>query len=203
MKDIIRRSLPAAVTATLVAGVVAIPAIAATDDSADDTPTTEQADQTGMFGRDGDRGPGFRLGHDLEEGELAERLAAELDLDTDTVQAAMEAVRSDLAGERLAEQVEAGRLTQEQADRVAAALADGDREAAREVVDEVRIEHLTTRLDERVEAGDLTQEQADEILARAEEGDFPHRGRRGGQGPRGLGEDAPARGGAELEDTSV
>ena len=182
MKAIIRKSLPAALTATLVAGAaVTIPAVAATDDGADDT-TEESADAAES---DGLRGFGrHRLGHGLEEGELAERLAAELGLDTDTVQDAIDAVKSDLGDERLAEAVENGQLTQEQADAIAAAIAEGDREAAREVLDEVRLAALEERLAEKVEAGELTQEEADELLERAEDGDFPGRRGRRGHGAR-------------------
>lgn len=188
MKAIIRKSIPAALTATLVAGAaVTIPAVAATDDSADDT--TEDAAEEPIDQGESDGLHGFgrhRLAHGLEKGELAERLAEELGLDTDTVQDAIEAVRGDLADERLAEAVENGRLTQGQADAIADAIAAGDREAAREVFDEVRLAALEERLAEKVEAGELTQEQADEILERAEDGDFPGRRGRGGHGPRGF-----------------
>ncbi len=184
MKAIIRRSLPAALTATLVAGAaVTIPAIAATDD---DAATTESVEAEGVRLP----GVGHRLAHGLEDGEFAERLAAELGLETDEVQTAIDAVKADLLDERLAEAVEAGRLTQDQADALAAAIADGDREAAREILDEARLAGLEDRLAEKVEAGELTQEEADEILERAEDGDLPGRRGRRGHGPRGL--DAPA-----------
>lgn len=186
MKAIIRKSLPAALTATLVAGAaVTIPAVAATDDGADDTTEDSTEESADAAESDGLRGFGrHRLGHGLEEGELAERLAAELGLDTDTVQDAIDAVKSDLGDERLAEAVENGQLTQEQADAIAAAIAEGDREAAREVLDEVRLAALEERLAEKVEAGELTQEEADELLERAEDGDFPGRRGRRGHGAR-------------------
>lgn len=189
MKAIIRKSIPAALAATLVAGAaVTIPAVAATGDDTDETTTEESAEE--------DRGPGpigRHLHHRLEDGEFAERLADELGLDTATVQEAIDAVKADVAGERLAEAVENGRLTQDQADRIAAALEDGDQEAAREVFDEVRLANLEERLAEKVEAGELTQEEADDILERAEDGDFPrHRGRRGPGGHDGPPTDGDA-----------
>ena len=184
MKAIIRRSIPAALTATLVAGAaVTVPALATTDDSGDDT-TTEDAvegdEQRGL------RGFGRHLRGDLEEGELAERLAAELGLETEVVQDAIDAVREDLADERLADAVEDGRLTQEQADALAEAIGDGDREAAQEIVREARLAALEERLADRVEAGELTQEEADEILERAENGELRDRRGRRGPGPRGA-----------------
>ncbi len=69
--------------------------------------------------------------------ELAERLAEELGLDTDEVAEALETVMTELREEhqaerlaaleeRLAEAVEAGRLTQEQADAILEAAKSGD-----------------------------------------------------------------------------
>lgn len=192
MKAIIRRSLPAALTATLVVGAaVAIPAVAAPDDS-------EVAAETAETDGPGLPGIGHRLGHGLEDGEFAERLAAELGLETDEVQDAIDAVKEDLIGERIDQAVENGHLTEEQAEELAQAIADGDREAAKEILGEARLAGLEERLAEKVEAGEITQEQADEILERAEDGDFPrHRGRHG-DGPRGG--DGPL--GAEAVDTT-
>ena len=184
-------------TAAAMLSGLAVPAIATTDDQTDE-PTTDapsadddapDADARG----DRHRHPVAHAAlHGLEEGELAERLAAELDLDTATVQDAIEAVRADLAAERLADAVESGRLTQEQADRITAAAAAGTLD---EVLPEIRLEELAERLDERVEEGDLTREQADEILADAEAGDWPGRGR-GHHGPRGRGGPGPDGAGA-------
>ena len=192
MKAIIRRSIPAAVTATLVAGAaVTIPAVAATDDGGDDA---AQASVEAAPVRLGLPGVGHRLAHGLEQGELAERLADELGLDTDTVQDAIDAVQADLLDERLAEAVTDGHLTPEQADQLAAAIAEGDREAARDVLREARLAGLEERLAERVAAGELSQEEADELLERAEDGDLPRRHGRRGHGPRGA--DGPAVDGA-------
>ena len=182
MKAIIRRSIPAAITATVVAGAaVTIPAVAATDDPGDDT---TQASVEERPERVGLPGVGHRLGHGLAQGELADRLADELGLDSDTVQEAIDAVQADLLDERLAEAVADGHLTREQADELAAAIADGDRAAARDVLREARLAGLEERLAERVEAGELTREEADEILERARDGDLPRRHGRRGPGPR-------------------
>lgn len=196
MNSIIRRSIPAAVSATLVAGAFAIPAVATTDDTGADDTAVEETDETDATEDSGRRHRRAGL-RGLEEGELAERLAAELGLDTDTVQEAIDAVRGDLAAERLAEAVEEGKLTQEQADRLTQAAEDGNLD---EVRTEIRLEQLAARLAEKVEAGELTQEEADEILEAAEDGDFP--GRRGRRGHRGGGS-TDADTDAAVESTSV
>lgn len=75
--------------------------------------------------------------HAALQGELAERLAAELGLETADVEAALEKVTTDLREERraerldqmeqrLADAVESGRLTQEQADALLAAAEAGE-----------------------------------------------------------------------------
>lgn len=180
MKSLIRKSIPAALTATLVAGAaVTLPAMAATQDEATEEPTTDDAED------DGARHPrGLGLRGTFEDGEFAAALAEELDLDAETVQDAIDAVRADAAAEGLATAVEEGRLTQDQADRITAALEEGDREAAGEVVREARLAALEQRLDERVEAGELTREEADERLERAESGELRGRRGHGGRGKR-------------------
>ena len=188
MQSTIRRTLPAALSVALVAGALAVPAIATTDDGSEATAS------------DAVEAPGERHRHplahaalhDLEEGELAERLAAELGLDTGAVQDALDAVRADLLAERLDEAVADGRLSREQADRIEAAAADGTLD---EVLPAIRLEQLEARLAERVAAGELSQEEADALLERAEDGDWP--GRRGHRGHRrgGPGPDAPTGGG--------
>lgn len=179
MHSLIRRSLPAALTATLVAGAaVAIPAVAATQDQATDDPTEQTTTDDATERRT--RGPGgLGLHGHVEDGEFAAALADELGLDDETVQDAIDAVRADAAAEGLAAAVDEGRLTQDQADRITAALEDGDREAARAVVREARLAALEQRLAERVEEGGLTQQEADERLEQAESGELRGAGRRG------------------------
>ena len=69
--------------------------------------------------------------------------------------------RDDLI-ERLDEMVEAGRLTEEQAERLRTAHQPGEFD---DVVREIRLEHIRARVDAALEDGRLTQEEADAMLA--------------------------------------
>lgn len=117
-----------ALAATLTAGVIAVGAIVpAMAQDATETPSTPPTDDTT---------PWHRFGSSERSAELAAALAEELGLDEATVAAALETVQSQLRTEheaafradfeeRLAAAVEAGELTQEQADTLIAAREAG------------------------------------------------------------------------------
>lgn len=128
-----------------------------------------------------------RGAHEERRTEFHAALAAELGISVDRLEAAVEKVRGAEFEARLRQRVEAGDLTEEEADEIRRARRDGRRH---EVRAERRGDKIEARIRERVEAGDITQERADRIRERLERGDFPPRGRRGpGRGgPRG---DAP------------
>lgn len=115
-----RRGIFQTLAATAVVGVVSIGMIApalAQDETADDTTVTDV--------------------REARQSEFAAALAEELGLDEETVATAIDTVRDDLRAahhaerlaeleERLAEAVEAGRITQEQADALIAAHEAGE-----------------------------------------------------------------------------
>ena len=74
------------------------------------------------------------------------------------------------AKERIEQAVEAGKLTQEEADEMLAKLEAGDFPLR-----EFDPEKIAERIEQAVEAGKLTREEADEMLAKLEAGDFPLR----------------------------
>ena len=71
--------------------------------------------------------------------------------------------------ERLDKMVEAGRITNEQAERLRAAQP-GERD---DTVQEIRLNHIRAKLVGAVEEGRLTQSEADDILGRVAEGEQP------------------------------
>lgn len=123
-----KRKPAVAVAAVVSAGVLGwgIPALAADESpSPSDTPSESS------------RGAEAEERHDAMRAELAERLAAELGLDTAEVEAALEKVGEELRAERDSERlagleerldaaVEEGRLTREQADELLESAAEGD-----------------------------------------------------------------------------
>lgn len=187
MSTLARRALPLALSGALVAGALAVPVLAQDADPTGPDTAEEQSDD--------DVGPGPRgslddalhgIGH-LHRGlpeDVVTDLAEELGITTDELEAALDAVAADHLAERLDEAVDAGRLTEDQAERLRAAAEAGE---LAEVGREVFLEHLAARLDERVAADDLTREEADEILADAEAGELRDRseGRRAGHDRRG------------------
>ncbi len=84
-------------------------------------------------------------------------------------------------GERLQEAVEAGKITQERADEILAAVESGERPQFQR--EPLTAEQFAERLQAAVESGKITQERADEILAAFEAGELSEGrpfGRRGG-----------------------
>ena len=94
---------------------------------------------------------------DAVAAKVAESLGVDEQAYKDAVQEATQEVRSHEAEHRLDAMVEAGRLTQEQADQYLEALEEGP--------EAVRSLQLQLKLDKMVEAGRLTQAQADEYKA--------------------------------------
>ena len=90
-------------------------------------------------------------------------------------------------GARLQEAVDAGKITQERADAILAAVESGERPQLQR--EPLTAEQFAERLQAAVESGKITQERADEILAAFEAGELPAgpRGRGGFGGPRGGG----------------
>ncbi len=122
-----RRRAAVTVGAIAAAGALAwgVPALALADDETSGDPSTGTTTP-----RDTER-------HEERRAELAQRLADELGIDVDKVEAALEKVgeearaehqaeRLEMMQERLAQAVEDGRLTQEQADEMLAAAEDGE-----------------------------------------------------------------------------
>ncbi|MGN9765254.1 hypothetical protein ACTMS2_08780 [Micromonospora sp. SD12] len=147
-----KKHLLAGLAAAGVLGVgLAAPTVAFAADGATPTPSAS----TGATG-DGDR---ERQRTD-RQAEFAEKLAAELGVDTDKVTAALEKLREE----------------HKPADRPEKGDGPGkgdspDRQAA-----------MKERLAQAVEDGKLTQEQADAVTAAAEAGVLPGPGGRGGHG---------------------
>lgn len=71
--------------------------------------------------------------------------------------------------ERLDKLVEAGRITEEEAERLRAA-EPGERD---DLIREIRLNHAKAKLDPAVEDGRLTQDEADDILGRLANGERP------------------------------
>lgn len=148
---------------------------------ADGLITQEQADQLSQFG-------GYpRGGHFSALGDMDELLANELGISVEALQAAQEEAKA----ARLAQMVEDGVLTQEQADLMAA------RQAVQSHLD---VEGLNTAVQEAyatavqsaLDAGEITQEQADQLLSEAAAApsfrfNFGGHGGRGGHGHGGHG----------------
>jgi hypothetical protein len=152
---------------------------------ADGLITQEQADQMAQFG-----GRAMRGGHFGAFGDNEELLANELGVTVEALQAAQEEVNA----ARLAQMVEDGVLTQEQADLMAARRAvqshmdyEGLNAAAQAAYE--------TAVQAALDAGEITQAQADQLLSDAAagpgmgrfDGDFGGRGGHGGRGHSGHG----------------
>lgn len=152
---------------------------------ADGLITQEQADQMAQLG---DRA--MRGGHFGAFGDNEELLADELGITVEALQAAQEEVNA----ARLAQMVEDGVLTQEQADLMAARRAvqshmdyEGLSAAAQAAYE--------TAVQAALDAGEITQAQADQLLSDAAavpgmgrfDGDFGGRGGHGGRGHGGHG----------------
>ncbi len=140
---------------------------------ADGLITQEQADQMAQHG--GRRGHGGAMGPNHEE-----FLADALGISVETLQAAQDEVHA----AKLAEMVEAGVLTQEQADLMNARRAVNsymDFEALR-AVQQAAFEDA---VQQALNNGDITQAQADQILSGAN--NFGPRGFDGPDGPGGFG----------------
>ncbi len=146
---------------------------------AEGTITQEQADEIlEGNGRRGGRAP-----------VNPEHLAEALDITVEDLEAAREQVRAD----QLEAAIEAGIITQEQADMMAAHRAVQsyvDQEAIQEAI---RAEHESA-INQALDAGEINQEQADEMLNNLENLDgrgfgFGNNGRQGhrGHGPHGNG----------------
>ncbi len=134
--------------------------------------TQEQADQllSGELGFPGHRGPGF-AGPEAKDSFLADALG----ITVEELQAAMAEVRAD----RLAELVQSGALTQEQADLMIARQAVEqyfDRQALAETIQNA----YQAAVEQAVADGAITQAQADQLLAN--QAAFGFNG-----GPRGFG----------------
>lgn len=71
---------------------------------------------------------------------------------------------------RLDKMVAAGRVTDEEAERVRAAADSGERD---EAVREIRLRHARARVGAEVRDGRVTQDEADLILRRLENGEHP------------------------------
>ena len=71
--------------------------------------------------------------------------------------------------ERLDKLVEAGPITEEEAERLRAA-EPGERD---DLIREIRLNHAKAKLDSAVEDGRLTQDEADDILGRLTNGERP------------------------------
>ncbi len=146
---------------------------------ADGLITQEQADQIAESGRRFMRGAHFGGLVDMEA-----LLAEQLGISVEALQAAKDAVRA----AHLAEMVEAGVITQEQADLMEA------RRAVRSYLDVEALqaaaqEMYETAVADALAAGEITQEQADLLLSEAADGPgfggFGGRGGHRGHGPRG------------------
>lgn len=148
---------------------------------ADGLITQEQADQMTQFG-----GRSMRGGHFGALGDKDELLANELGISVEALQAAHDKAQA----AKLAQLVEDGVLTQEQADLMAARRAvqshmdfEGLNAAAQEAYE--------TAVQSTLDAGEITQEQADQLLSDAAAapgiGGFGGRGGRGGHGHGGHG----------------
>lgn len=171
MKRTTRTWAALAAAGALTTGALAVPALA----QEDSTPPTVQERQE------------LREAH---RARMEAAVASELGITVEELQAAHEAARSSVFLDQLDDMVEAGRLTQEEADELRAAAEAGTLD---EALQELRLEHLKARLDEAVADGRITQEQADARYERAQEADGfglggDHRGGRGHGmrgGPRG------------------
>jgi polyhydroxyalkanoate synthesis regulator phasin len=148
---------------------------------ADGTITQEQADQLSQFGGR------MRGGHLGALGDMDEFLAAELGISVEALQAAQEEAQAAM----LAQMVEDGVLTQEQADLMAARRAvesHVDVEGLNAAVQEAYAAAVQSALD----AGEITQAQADQLLNEAAAApsfrfNFGGHGRPGGHGHGGHG----------------
>ncbi len=144
--------------------------------------TQEQADQMAQFG-----GHALRGGHFGALGDMDEFLANELGISVEALQAAQEEAKA----ARLAQMVEDGVLTQEQADLMAARRAveshmdyEGLNAAAQAAYE--------TAVQSALDAGEINQDQADQLLSEATAApsfqfDFGRRGGRSGHGHGGHG----------------
>jgi hypothetical protein len=90
---------------------------------------------------------------------------------------------TDRIEERVTKMLKAGRITEEEAERVRAAAAQGEADS---VVHEIRLKHIKARVDVAVADGQLAPEEADTLLERAASGERP-RFPRHRRGPRGRG----------------
>ena len=79
-------------------------------------------------------------------------------------------VASPRMASRIDKMLAAGRITEEEADRVRAAAESGDLGTA---VNEIRARHVREWVAHQVQAGHLSQADADEVLERAERGEDP------------------------------
>lgn len=147
---------------------------------ADGEMTQEEADAI-LSGENGGRGNRGRIGgHDN-----VDLLAEELGVTVEELEAAQEEIKA----ARLAEKVESGELTQEEADYIQAKHVVRDYIEADEAseVDEAAIE---AGIADALADGAITQDQADQMLEDLENGEFGKGGRRGGShgGKRGMGQ---------------
>jgi hypothetical protein len=72
--------------------------------------------------------------------------------------------------ERLDKMVKAGRVTEDEADRLRAAARGGDLD---EAVREIQLKHARARVDAAVENGRLSQGEADSLVQRITNGESP------------------------------
>jgi hypothetical protein len=146
---------------------------------ADGLITQEQADQIAESG-----GRSLRGGHFGDFGDKDELLAEALGITVEELQAAQEEVRA----AKLAQMVEDGVITQEQADLMEARRAVQsyfDVESVQAAIQEA----YETAVNEALAAGEITQEMADQLLSEDAAvpgfGGFGGRGGHRGHGPRG------------------
>ena len=148
---------------------------------ADGLITQEQADQMAQFG-----GRSMRGGHFGTSSDRDELLANELGISVEALEAAQEEAQA----AKLAQLVEDGVLTQEQADLMAARRAVNSH-LDRDSLSAAAQEAYETAVQSALDAGEITQAQADQLLSDAAAapgiGGFGGRGGRGGHGHSGHG----------------
>lgn len=167
--------------ALVAAGAISVPVLASAASSSDPTTTettvlTQQQSEDDNTTTKADR-----------RAEHQARLAEKLGIDVSTLQAAQD----EIFEEDLQAAVDEGRITQERADEILEARANGEfvgpgrgHHGPRGFDGDIDTDTLLERLDEAVADGRITQERADEIREAIESGEtpFPGRGFRGGFG---------------------